>query len=166
MNTHLRRWSCLILLVAASMLFGCSAAQKTAPRMGFGEIDIQANIDRKDIVVLNEVEGSSTLSSILGPFIQIIDGDKYRILGMRFFKDKYSYAFEATDPVGVLLSQLGIRSISTKDRAYYKALEKAPEADVILYKKCDTEVWHFMWFIYSTESVTVRGKAVALRPDR
>ena len=95
---------------------------------------------------------SSTTSVLLGLF-QIIDGNKFKILYIPFFKDKYTHFG-------------GVGYITGPDeRAYYKALEKAADADLILAKSMDREDWGIP-LLFTTKSVTWRGKALQIRPDR
>lgn len=155
-------WAVLIVV----MLGACSSAQKTVPHLRVGGFGIRANLDRDDLVVLGSVEGSSTTTSILLGLVQVIDGEKLKILFIPFFKEKYTYFSDsllASLPLGGFLSVF--RITSTADRAYYKALEKAPDADLILLKSMDREGWGIP-ILFSTNSVTFRGKAVKLRSDQ
>jgi hypothetical protein len=53
---------------------------------------------------------------------------------------------------------------STADRAYYKALGAVPEADAVFYKSMDRE-HDGIPFIWTSETVTFRGKALRLKSD-
>lgn len=149
-------WS-LTVLLAVSIFFlgGCGAGttQKTVPHMGFGNLDIRTQISREDIVVLGRVEGTSTTKSIFGGVIQVIDGNKLRFFGIPFFKEKYT--------------DLGGASFwaTTAERAYYKALEAAPEADTVFLKSMDNEVGGVP-FLWCTKTVTWKGKAIKLKEDQ
>lgn len=143
------------LLLAASFV-GC-AAQKTMPHMGIGQLSIEAQLDRDDFVFLKTAEGTSTIASYLFGLVSIIDGDKVRVLGINFFTDKFTY-FE--DPLFGPFSSVG-----AVDRAYYRALEKTPDADVVLSKSMDREESGFIG-IYSTTKVTFRGKAFQIKSDK
>ena len=142
-----------LLVVFACALTGCGSAQKMTPHLGFGDLRVETQIGRGDIVVLDRVEGSSTLTSILFGCIQIIDGDKLQLLGFKFFKDKYTY-FKDT----------GGHFASCADRAYYKALEAAPEADCVFQKSMDYEDAGIP-LLWSTQAVTFKGKAVKVKTD-
>ena len=148
--------SFLVIISCACILGGCGGAQKTVPHMGFSNLYIETQITRNDVVVLDRVEGSSTLTSILFGAINIIDGDKLQLLGIKFFKDKFTYFKD---------SNAWIRSPECADRAYYKALEAAPEADAVFGKSMDNEEGGLP-FLYRTQAVTFRGKAVKLKADR
>jgi len=143
------------------VLPGCSEAQRFAPHMGFGGFDMEAELDRDDIVVLDRVEGTSSTTTVLGipgtaiAIVQVIDGDKYRVFGIPFFKDKYVWKTP-----GELLP-----GTSTASRAYYKALEAHPEGDAIFCKSQEREVGGVPG-IYHTETVTWKGKAIKLVSDR
>ncbi len=142
-----------IFVLAAVFLFliqGC--AQKTVPHMGFGNFDIRAEISRNDIEVLDRVEGTSTSSTYLG-VVEIVDGNKLKLFGIPFFKERFT-------PCG--LEHL---YITTEDRAYYKALEAAPQADVVFFKSMDNEI-DGIPVIWGTKSVTFSGKAIRLKADQ
>jgi hypothetical protein len=143
----------LFATAITSMIFagGCSGDQKTVPHMGFGNLNISTDLSRNDIVVLDQVEGSSTTDNILCGIIQFVDGDKLRLFGIPFFTEKYT-SFE-------------IGMSSTERRAYYKALEAAPEADTVFYKSMDYEISGLapLWW---TETVTYRGKGIKLKSDQ
>jgi len=142
----------LFVTAITSMIFagGCSGNQKTVPQMGFGNLNISTGLSRNDIVVLDRVEGSSTTNNILCGIIQVVDGDKLRLFGIPFFTEKYTSVENMS---------------STEGRAYYKALEAAPEADTIFYKSMDYEISGLapLWW---TETVTYRGKGITLKSDQ
>ena len=131
---------------------GCNS-QKSAPHMGFGSFDVNTQLSRGDIVVLERVEGTSTTKSILFGAVQIVDGDNVKVLGIPFFTDRYTCV--RTDPCRV----------TTADRAYYKALEATPEADAVFYKTMDRE-GSGIPLLWETETVTFSGKAITLKPDQ
>jgi hypothetical protein len=153
----LRQWqsvsTSIVLIALTFLLVGCGSAQKMVPHMGFGALTIETQIGRDDIVVLDRVEGSSTLTSILFGTVQIIDGDKVQLLGIKFFKDKYTY----WDQSQGLFAQC-------VNRAYYKALEAAPDADAVFHKSLDHEDGGAP-LLWETKAVTVKGKAVKLKSD-
>ena len=143
----------IIILFVACVFFltGCGTAQKQAPHMGFGNFEISTEMARGDVVILDRVEGSSSTATILG-FIQIIDDDKLKLFGIPFFKDKYTY-----------FGKKGLWA-STADRAYYKALEAAPEADAIFMKSMDHEDEGIPILLH-TKTITWTGKAIKLKED-
>lgn len=149
--------NCLIigvfLLIVTS--FGCGSARKQTPHMGFSRMSMETKLEREDVLVTKAVEGSSTATTILG-FITVVDGDKLMLFGIPFFKDKYTYF----DTEGWHLF-----GPSLIDRAYYKALESAPEADYVFVKSYDHEMEGFP-LITGTETVSFRGKAVQIKSDQ
>ncbi len=145
----------ILVVLSGFLLGGCGSAQKTAPHMWFSNFNIRTEMSREDIVVLDRVEGTSTTESILLGAIQIIDGDKWKILGIPFFKEKYTY-FSG--------GQTGLWA-TTADRAYYKALEAAPEADTVFLKSMDNED-EGIPLIWQTKTVTWKGKAIKLIADQ
>ena len=86
-----------VTIAAIAVSVGCSSAQKTMPHMRVGAITVQAGLNRQDLVVLDSVEGKSSVTSILGGIVQIIDGDKIKILGIGNFRDKYTYFDETKE---------------------------------------------------------------------
>lgn len=155
--------SLLLITVVVSLLFagGCGSAQKQVPHMGFGNFDVRTDLTREDIVVLDRVEGSSTTTSILLGVIEIIDGDKLKLLGIPFFKEKYAY-FAQSAYANQLMGTLWA---TTADRAYYKALEAAPDADTVFFKSMDHED-EGIPLIWQTKTVTWKGKAIKLVADQ
>ena len=144
----------LLFVGVLLVLPGCNAALKNAPHIGFGRLDIQAEIGRDDIVVLDRVEGSSTRSEYLFGIIQIIDGDKLQLFGIKFFKDKLVPLW------GAVPGYMG-----TGERAYYDALEGHPDADAVLSKSWEWEQAGIPLLFYN-ETVTFKGKAVRLKADQ
>ena len=146
----------LLLLALIFTMFGCATAQKTAPHMGIGRIDVEADFDRNDFVVMDSVTGTSTETSILFGLLQIIDEDKYKILFINTFTDKYTYFGGSGGFLGFLFGA------GPEDRAYYKALEKASDADFVLLKSMDIESSGIP-LLATTKTVTWRGKAMRIK---
>ena len=142
----------LAAVFSVILLQGCGGDSKTIPRMGFGSFDIRAEISRNDIEVLDQVEGTSTSKTYLG-VVEVVDGDKMKVLGIPFFKEQYT-------PYGI--PGLGI---SVEDRAHYKALEASPDADVVFFKSMDKEC-EGIPIIWGTKTVTLKGKAIRLKADQ
>ena len=128
---------------------GCN--EKMVPHMGFGNFGIETDFSRDDIEVLDRVQGSSTTESICLGVVQIVDDDNLIILGIPFFKQKYAS-----------FSNKGCLMSSTGKRAYYKALEAAPDADAVFYKSMDYEVGGIP-LIWWTETATYTGKGIKLK---
>jgi len=142
-------------VVLSALLAGCQSAQKTIPHIGIGSLNMEASLTRDDLVVLDSVEGRSSIKSLLGGLVAIIDGEKLRLFGISFFKDKFTYFKEP-----FLFS-----GVSAEDRAYYKALEQTPDADIVLVKSMDREESGVPFF-FTTKDVTFRGKAMKLKPNQ
>jgi hypothetical protein len=152
MKTRLNLGVVATLAACAGILVfsnGCTSTQRLAPIAG---TVINANMSASDYEVLGTTEGKSTKTSIACGIVQIIDGNKYRVLWMNFFEDEYAFQHEKhwwekiTSPV------------STADRAYYHALAATPDADVVAAKSFveNDSGWPF----YSTKEITFTGKAL------
>ena len=137
-----------LLIIVACLGFGGCTSQRMSPHLGFGNLNIEVQLDRDDVVILGAIEGESKTVSILLGLIQIIDDDKLRVLGIKFFKDRYVW---------------GVMS-RTASRAYYKALAAHPEADAVFQKSWEREESGIPLFFFE-ESVLFRGKAVSLKSD-
>jgi hypothetical protein len=123
--------------------------------MGYNGNKWQPSLEREDYVILNAVEGVSDTTSIFFDMIQIIEGDKIRLLWFfPFYEEKYSFIVQR--PLGLVM---------TGERAYYNALEKAPEADVILEKSVTVERKTIIPLLYGTERVTYKGRSIKLKAD-
>jgi hypothetical protein len=126
---------------------GCAGVYRATPAAG---TVIQANMDKNDYEVLGTTEGKSTITSILFGLVAVIDGDKYRVLGIKFFEDQYAFADH---------SRLFVHA---DDRAYYKALAQTPDADVVA-RKSVLETKSGFPCIYTTKEVTFQGKALKFK---
>ncbi len=148
-----------VLCVAALCLvsMACAGSQRRIPAMNFGEIGIETAFDRDDLVVLDTVTGTST-SEQRFLVVQIIDGDKYKVLGIPFFKEKYSVVQPSVIPI------FGDFFTTTADRAYYNALEKTPDADFVVVRSLDHE-YSGIPFLWDRTTVSFRGKAMKIRAD-
>jgi hypothetical protein len=146
-----------LLTTMLMIVSGCATSQRGAPVAG---INIQANMDRTDYEVMGTTEGQSSTVSILGPVLRIIDGDKISVLGMKFFHDKYAYHTDGS-LVGSLPLVGGLFSpVTASERAYYKALAATPEADAVAGKSMERSDFNILWFLFSKETVTYKGKAL------
>ena len=150
----------LTLVISLMAIAGCSTATKQKPHMSYTDVSVQAKIDRQDMVVLEAVEGTSDTTSVLLGLVQIIDGSKVKVLGIPFFTDKYTYF---TEPG--LFGLFGLLGGGPLDRAYYKALERHPDADVVLVKSYDSE-FSGVPLLFSNTATTVRGKAMKIKADQ
>jgi len=149
----------LALVVAGLLAFfagGCAQAYRETPQMGFGQMNIYSHIERGDIVVMDRVEGTSDSVKILCGLVEVVDGNKVALLGIKFFKDKYV----------LQKGFLGLpESASVQNRAYYVALEKTPDADAVMQKAVVIEHSEFP-LIYSKDTATYSGKAIKLKSDK
>jgi len=146
------RYCCATALLAG--LFGCQAERHT-PEIGFGNLDLRADITRSDIVVEDKVEGTSTDTQVLLGLFDIVDGNKVVVLGIPFFKDKW---------VGIPGKNFSDIAASAENRAYYNALEKAPDADAVLIKS-EVQEQSGIPIFFHTVNVTFSGKALRLKAD-
>lgn len=129
-----------------TLLCGCASVTRTTP---IAPAEINVNMNSSDYEVLATTEGKSSKTSVLFGAVQVIDGNKLRILGVRFFEDQYASRMERHWYSGV----------STEDRAYYKALANAPDADSVA-SKAYLETDSGIPLLWKTEEVTFQGKAV------
>ena len=145
----------LLIFVISIGSFGCSCVFKGSPHMGYNGIEWQPSMTSEDYVVLDAVEGVSDTTSIFFGLIKIIEGNKIRLLWFfPFYEDKYS-----------LIAQRPMRLGRTGKRAYYNALKKAPDADVILEKSVTVERKTIIPLLYRTKRVTYKGRAIKLKAD-
>jgi len=144
----------IVALCAMVLFVGGCFSHKTAPG-----IAINPEIPRDAYEVLDTVEGTSTTDSILFGLIQVVDGNKLRLLWIPFFKEQHSY-FGSYPGMNMFFFWP-----STADRAYYKALGATPGADTVFYKNMDREHSGIPLLITS-ETVTFRGKAIKLKTDQ
>lgn len=159
MKCYLRKHFSVVLLAVGVCLVlpGCSGAQKMIPHMGFGSLNIEAEIARSDIVVMDRVEGSSTLDTYFFGAVMIIDGDKLQLFGIKLFKDKYVWRNQGPTLIPA--------AASAASRAYYKALEAHPDADAVFAKAWEREEAGIP-FLFHNLTVTFKGKAIRLLADR
>jgi hypothetical protein len=142
--------ACVGLLVVVS---GCSSITRGTP---IAQTGIQANMNTGDCEVMAKTEGKSTKTSILLGLVQVIDGDKYRILGIKFFEDQYAFAGQSWGLLDF------IRPITPDERAYYKALAAAPDADAVA-SKAFVKTYSGIPILYNTSEVTFEGKALKFK---
>jgi len=145
-------WILLGVSLCVVLFTGCSGVLKTAPI-----INVTANpqLDRNEYVILDRVEGESTTTSILFGLIKFIDGTKLQFLGLKFYEDEYAFQ----NPRISLMARVG-----TDERAYYKALAKAPDADLI-FQRSLTYQKSGIPLLYTTEKATFTGKAIKIKTD-
>ena len=152
---HLNIKGVVTLIASAGILAltsGCGTVIRQTP---VAHPVINANMNASDYSVLGITEGKSTKTSVFFGLVQVIDGDKYRILGMRFFEDQYAYA--AAEDRSWYEKLFG--TVNTADRAYYKALAATPDADAVA-AKAYLETDSGIPALWSSQEITYQGKAV------
>lgn len=141
------------LLLLSVLLAGCATGDYR-PTVKFGKLNVETQLPEKSMVVLDTVEGKSRQDTYVLGLVQIIDGSKWQVLGIKFFQDQLSNSYPGApclfeDPVAA--------------RAYYKALEKRPEADAVIEHSSTCKASGFPLF-YEQREVTFRGKAIQIKP--
>ena len=146
-----------MLLSFAVIMTGCRSTCQTTP---VSPLAIQAKLNRADYSVLKKVEGKSNTKSYLCGLVQYVDGHTIILWIFKDFEEKYAGV------PGTLSSPLAgtVALPSTSTRAYYKALKKAPEADMVIPKSCVYKKSGFPVF-YSEETVVYSGKAIKIKSD-
>ena len=144
-----------VLFVCLFLSIGC-ATMTGSPHMGFKGIEWQSKMDRQDYVILNNVEGQSETLSILFGLVQIIDGEKVRLFWVIPFYEETTALVPGTF--------LGLFP-TTESRAYYDALTKSPDADVILCKSVK-KTFQGVPLLVNIRSVTYSGKAIKIKADK
>lgn len=135
-----------VYVTAALLMTGCSSVTRGAPNAG---VSINANMDRNDYEVLGNTSGKSSMSSIFFGAIQIVDGNKLRIVGIPLFEDQFAFSAKPG-----LFSMVG-----SEDRAYYKALAATPDADAVA-QKAFIKTTSGIPYVWETQEVTYTGKAI------
>lgn len=141
-----------VCLALAATLGGCAAANLGTP---VAETQIHAYMNSGNCEILEKTEGSSTLTSILLGLVQIVDGDKVAVLGVKFFEDRYS--FVQPNSRNALLG-----CVTAEDRAYYKALAAAPDADAVAAKAFSKNI-RSIPVLWKEERVTFSGKGLRFK---
>ena len=151
----------------ATAVIGCAQiAQK--PDLISGGMNVQGIVMRDDFQVSGDVEGTSSTQSYLLGALKIIDGSKVRLLWIfPLYRETAgtplpSYISRDSSVFGGLLK--GLLVGFTESRAYYDAIEKAPEADLV-FEKGFWKEGLYIPLLYSNETVTFRGKTMVIKPD-
>jgi len=150
--------STIISLAAAVCLSvtGCATPWCKGTRSLAGGPCSDLDLKRSDFVVLNQVHGETTETSILLGIVKIIDGNKVEILGARFFKDQTARLPGIAGCIPCYWR--------SESRAYYKALAAAPDADGIIERSVTWEKSGVPLLFY-TKKTDFQGKAIKLKPD-
>lgn len=154
--------SSLAMTAVAIAVSGCSSVQRATPTAP-GLVNI--NLEKGDYTMLGSVKGSSTVVSYFFGVVQVIDGDKVRVLGLRNFEDQYSFQTQPTgnNGLGGMFYDL-MKPIAVEDRAYYKALAATPDADAVI-PKAFTKQKSGIPFICEEEEATFTGKALKYKSE-
>jgi hypothetical protein len=134
-------------------LTGC-ATGTYKPVVRFGQLNLETQVPRQDLVILEAVEGTSREDAYAFGLVRIIDQTNWQVLGIKFFED------HCASPAGAMVPCCFIEPVSA--RAYYKALEKAPQADALIERSSTSSTRGFP-FLYRMKEVTYRGKAIQLK---
>jgi len=144
------------VLLTSALLAGCASGDYK-PVVKFGHLNVESQLPAKNLKVLDTVEGRSRLDSYALGLVQIVDGNKWQVLGIRFFEDELSTSYPGAggcwfvDPVAA--------------RAYHNALEQRPEADAVIEHAATSKISGFPLF-YQKREVTFRGKAIQIEPTK
>lgn len=146
----------LMAVIGMILLTGCASVQRGIP---VAPSTINTQLQRADVEVLDNVQGSSeTFLFMMGVF-QVIDGDKIKVLGIPLgFEDQYSLMGPPTGLEALL-------GPNTLDRAYYQALGKTPDADAVCAKSYTIQRSGIP-FLAAREKVTFTGKALKYKADK
>ena len=142
----------LAMAAVAVAVSGCASAWRGTPTAP-GQVNI--NLEKGDYTMLGSVKGSSTVVSYFFGVFQVIDGNKFSVLGFKNFEDQYSFQ----NPGG-----LNFLPVSVEDRAYYKALAATPDADAVIPKAFIKQSSGFP-FIYEEQEATFTGKALKYKSE-
>lgn len=142
--------SSLAMTAVAVLMSGCASVQRGTPAAP-GQVNI--NLEKGDYTMMGSVKGTSTVKSYVFGIVQVIDGDKVSVLGIKSFEDQYS--FMGPGP-GFF--------VSVEDRAYYKALAATPDADAVIPKSFVKQSSGFP-FIYEEQEATFTGKALKYKSE-
>ncbi|MGA2863437.1 MAG: hypothetical protein ABSF95_03010 [Verrucomicrobiota bacterium] len=148
-----RMVNCASLSLLGWLLAGCATGNYT-PVVRFGALNLETQVPRRDLVILDTVEGSSRQDTYLLGLVQIVDGAKWEVLGVKFFEDHCALPGGPMAPCWLVEPVAG--------RAYYNALEKTPNADALIERSSTVKLSGCPLF-YERREVTCRGKAIKLK---
>jgi hypothetical protein len=141
------------LAMTCALLAGC-ATGNYKPVVRFGQLNLETQVPRQDLVILNTTEGTSREDAYVLGIVRIIDGTKVEVLGIKFFED------HCASPSGSPFPCCFFDPVAA--RAYYNALAKTPEADALIERSSTSNTRGFPFF-YRMKEVTYRGKAIQLK---
>jgi hypothetical protein len=141
------------LALGCALWTGC-ATGNYKPVVRFGQLNLETQVPRQDLVILGAVEGTSREDDYVLGLVRIIDRTQWQVLGIKFFED------HCASPAGERVPCWFIEPVA--GRAYYNALIKAPEADALI-ERSSTSTTRGFPFLYRMKEVTYRGKAIQLK---
>jgi len=141
------------LVLGCALLTGC-ATGNYKPVVRFGQLNLETQVPRQDLIILDAVEGTSREDAYVLGLVRIIDRTKWQVLGIKFFQD------HCASPAGERVPCWFIEPVA--GRAYYKALAKTPQADAVI-ERSSTSTTRGFPFLYRMKEVTYRGKAIQLK---
>jgi len=168
----------LILLMMAMVISGCAGVQRMTPTAP-GQVNIK--LKDNDYAMLGSVKGSSITKSYVCGVVKVIDGTNVRVLGIKLFKDQFSYLTpkdKLSDTEKFMLCYPGLwlflpvtvpyivytHSASAEDRAFYKVIAAASDADAIIEPSLIAQTSGFP-LIYAEEEVTLTCKAINYKSE-
>jgi hypothetical protein len=141
------------LALSCALLAGC-ATGNYKPVVRFGQLNLETQVPRQDLVILDTVEGTSREDAYVLGIVRIIDQTNWQVLGVKFFED------HCACPNGPTVPCFFVDPVPA--RAYYNALAKAPEADALI-ERSSTSRTRGCPFLCRTREITYRGKAIQLK---
>jgi hypothetical protein len=141
------------LVLSCALLTGC-ATGTYKPVVRFGQLNLETQVPRQDLVIMDAVEGASREDAYAFGLVRIIDRTQWQVFGIKFFED------HCASPAGERIPCWFIEPVA--GRAYYKALAKAPSADALI-ERSSTSTTRGFPFLYRMKEVTYRGKAIQLK---
>lgn len=168
------------LPVALAVLLsgGCVSVQRATPA-AFGQVNVK--LRNNDYKLLASVKGTSSTKSYACGIVKVIDGEKFRVLGVKFFNDQFCYLTpkdRLSDTEKLMLFYPGFwvflpvtapyivytHSASAEDRAYYKVLAAVPDADEVINPALVAQR-SGVPLICREEVVTLTAKAIKYKAD-
>ncbi len=107
------------------------------------------------LAALGAVKGTTVEEGYAFGLVRVIDKSKVQLLGIKFFEEAMAYPPTPPVPCPLLRDPL-------EGRAYYKAMEKQPDADAIWQPTSTVKTTGFP-FLYKKKEVTITGQAVRLK---
>jgi hypothetical protein len=168
----------LLIMAVVALTNGCASVQRITPAAP-GQVNIK--LKDSDYTVTASVKGSSITKSYACGLVKVIDDNKVRVLGIKLFKDQFCYLTpknQLSSGEKFILMYPGFwiflpftasyiayhHSASAEDRAFYKVVAAAPDADAII-KPSLTAQRSGIPLIYGEEEVTVTGKAIKYKSE-